>query len=172
MADDYDKEKRDFLANTAKILCSVTACGILFPLLGSLSPYKAKQNDETLEVDLKEVSVGQVIKVIFNNQPIYIKHLNIEEIELAKKTNIQNLKDPQSFTDRVNDKYQKWLVVYSTCTHLGCITKIAKKKFDGFICPCHNSAFDSLGRVLSGPAPKNLIIPKYSFLSENKILIG
>jgi ubiquinol-cytochrome c reductase iron-sulfur subunit len=172
MQDGYDEEKRKFLANTAKILCGVTACGILFPFLGSLAPYQTTKNGENLEVDLSNIKPGEVIKVIFNNQTIYIKHLNKEEIEIAKQTNINSLKDPQNFNERVNDKYHQWLVVYATCTHLGCITNIAKKQSDGFKCPCHNSSFDSLGRVLSGPAPKNLIIPRYSFINEYKILIG
>lgn len=43
----------------------------------------------------------------------------------------------------------------------------------GFFCPCHGSTFDLAGRVFKNkPAPDNLEVPPYKFLSETKILVG
>ena len=43
----------------------------------------------------------------------------------------------------------------------------------GFFCPCHGSKYDMAGRVYSGvPAPTNLPVPPYQYLSENILLIG
>ena len=58
------------------------------------------------------------------------------------------------------------------CTHLGCIPMPNKGDFDGFFCPCHGSHYDAIGRIRKGPAPKNLVIPEYKFLSDQKIVIG
>ncbi|EDN65630.1 ubiquinol-cytochrome c reductase, iron-sulfur subunit [Beggiatoa sp. PS] len=43
----------------------------------------------------------------------------------------------------------------------------------GFFCPCHGSSFDLAGRVYQGvPAPTNLVVPPYTYLSETRILVG
>ena len=79
----------------------------------------------------------------------------------------------------VKDKY---LVAVGICTHLGCSPtyrpEVAPEDLGpewkgGFYCPCHGSRFDLAGRVYAGvPAPKNLEIPPYQYLSETKILVG
>jgi ubiquinol-cytochrome c reductase iron-sulfur subunit len=63
------------------------------------------------------------------------------------------------------------------CTHLGCIPlgqkpADVKGEFNGWFCPCHGSSYDSSGRIRKGPAPKNLDIPTYTFLTETRIKIG
>ena len=43
----------------------------------------------------------------------------------------------------------------------------------GFLCPCHGSTFDLAGRVFKNkPAPDNLEVPPYMYLSDSKLLIG
>ena len=85
--------------------------------------------------------------------------------------NIDKMIDPEPYIDRIlHDKNaRKWFVAIAICTHLSCVT-ISKK--DGFLCPCHGSRFDVVGRVIKGPAPKNLEIPKYYFINDDKIVIG
>lgn len=41
------------------------------------------------------------------------------------------------------------------CTHLGC-TVLENVNGEGFICPCHGSRYSYSGKVLEGPATKNL----------------
>src|SRR5713101_747251 len=57
-------------------------------------------------------------------------------------------------------------------THLGCIPLPHQGDFDGWFCPCHGSQYDSAGRVRRGPAPANLYLPPYRFISDSKIQIG
>ena len=87
----------------------------------------------------------------------------------------QKLRDPQPDTARVIR--DEWLVLIGVCTHLGCIplgnkTGDLKGDFGGFFCPCHGSHYDGSGRIRKGPAPANLKVPEYTFLSDTRIRIG
>ena len=66
----------------------------------------------------------------------------------------------------------EWLVCMAICTHLGCVPITVAGDFGGWFCPCHGSHYDASGRIRKGPAPLNLEIPPYSFVSESKILVG
>ena len=44
--------------------------------------------------------------------------------------------------------------------------------YDGWFCPCHGSHYDTSGRIRQGPAPTNLPVPPYAFVSDTKIKIG
>lgn len=58
--------------------------------------------------------------------------------------------------------------VSAICTHLGCTLH---KSLEGFECPCHGSCYDNSGRVLSGPAPRNLAWYRVSASSDGKVWI-
>lgn len=100
---------------------------------------------------------------------IHCSHDSI--IKQEKEVNIANLRDPES--DDKRTKRSEWLIVIGICTHLGCVP-IPNSGIipGGFYCPCHGSHFDASGRIRRGPAPTNLGIPEYKFLSDNVILIG
>ena len=83
-----------------------------------------------------------------------------------------DLKDPATDQSRVKEGHDQWLVVIGICTHLGCIPIDKEGPYGGWKCPCHGSQYDALGRVRRGPAPANLPIPPYAFLSDTKIRIG
>ena len=80
------------------------------------------------------------------------------------------LKDPEADQDRV--KKPEWLVVIGICTHLGCIPIANQGDYGGWFCPCHGSMYDTSGRIRKGPAPRNLEIPAYSFLTDSSIRVG
>jgi len=70
-----------------------------------------------------------------------------------------------------------WLIVVGVCTHLGCVPLGTKPgdprgEYGGWFCPCHGSVYDTSGRIRKGPAPKNLEVPDYSFLSDTKVKVG
>ena len=85
---------------------------------------------------------------------------------------VASLPDPQSDEARVKPGKDQWLVVIGICTHLGCIPIAHQGEYDGFFCPCHGSVYDTSGRIRSGPAPTNLPVPPYQFVSDTKIQIG
>jgi ubiquinol-cytochrome c reductase iron-sulfur subunit len=125
-----------------------------------------------IEVDLGPVAEGQVIKVFWRGKPIFISHRTKKEIEEAQNVQLSSLPDPQPDSDRVKKGHDQWLVLIAICTHLGCIPLAHQGDYDGFFCPCHGSQYDSSGRIRRGPAPKNLLLPPYEFVSDSKIRIG
>ena len=88
---------------------------------------------------------------------------------------MDDLRDPQADKDRVQKG--EWLILVGVCTHLGCVplgqkTTDPKGDYKGWFCPCHGSHYDTSGRIRKGPAPKNLEVPTYTFLSDTKVKIG
>ena len=60
-----------------------------------------------------------------------------------------------------------FLAVSRKCTHLGCTVPWSDKE-KKFVCPCHASAFDIRGKVISPPAPRALDV--YHLYIENNIV--
>ncbi|KAF2288374.1 hypothetical protein GH714_007168 [Hevea brasiliensis] len=124
----------------------------------------------SLEVDLSSIEPGTTITVKWRGKPVFIRRRTEEDIKLANSVEVASLRDPQEDSSRV--KNPEWLVVIGVCTHLGCIPLPNAGDFGGWFCPCHGSHYDISGRIRKGPAPYNLEVPTYSFLDENKLLIG
>uniref|UniRef100_A0A0E0K0E9 Cytochrome b-c1 complex subunit Rieske, mitochondrial n=1 Tax=Oryza punctata TaxID=4537 RepID=A0A0E0K0E9_ORYPU len=124
----------------------------------------------SLEVDLSSIEPGTTVTVKWRGKPVFIRRRTEEDINLANSIDIGSLRDPQQDAERV--KNPEWLVVIGVCTHLGCIPLPNAGDFGGWFCPCHGSHYDISGRIRKGPAPYNLEVPTYSFLEENKLLIG
>lgn len=124
----------------------------------------------SLEVDLSNIEPGSTVTVKWRGKPVFVRRRTADDIKLANSVDVSSLRDPQVDSDRV--KNPEWLVVVGVCTHLGCIPLPNAGDFGGWFCPCHGSHYDISGRIRKGPAPFNLEVPKYSFLEENKLLIG
>ncbi|MHC2633188.1 ubiquinol-cytochrome c reductase iron-sulfur subunit [Bradyrhizobium liaoningense] len=110
--------------------------------------------------------------MFWRGKPIYISHRTKKQIEEARAVNVASLPDPQTDEARVKSGHEQWLVVIGICTHLGCIPIAHEGNYDGFFCPCHGSQYDTSGRIRQGPAPTNLVVPPYQFVSDTKIQIG
>ncbi|KAF5741223.1 ubiquinol-cytochrome C reductase iron-sulfur subunit family protein [Tripterygium wilfordii] len=124
----------------------------------------------SLEVDLSSIEPGSTVTVKWRGKPVFIKRRTEEDIKLANSVDLASLRDPQEDAARV--KNPEWLIVIGVCTHLGCIPLPNAGDFGGWFCPCHGSHYDVSGRIRKGPAPYNLEVPTYSFLEENKLMIG
>lgn len=124
----------------------------------------------SLEVDLSSIEPGSTVTVKWRGKPVFIRRRTEEDIKLANSVDVGSLRDPQQDAERV--KNPEWLVVIGVCTHLGCIPLPNAGDFGGWFCPCHGSHYDISGRIRKGPAPYNLEVPSYTFLDENKMLIG
>lgn len=124
----------------------------------------------SLEVDLSSIEPGSTVTVKWRGKPVFIRRRTEDDIQLANSVDVGSLRDPQEDAARV--KNPEWLIVVGVCTHLGCIPLPNAGDFGGWFCPCHGSHYDISGRIRKGPAPYNLEVPTYSFLTESKLLIG
>lgn len=161
--------RRDFMVLTGAALGAVGAAAVAVPFVDSMNPSADVLALASKEVDLTNIQPGQTTKVTWRGVPVYIRRRTSDEVAALRQTPMSELKDPQKDEDRVLKDHDEWLVMVGVCTHLGCIP-IAQT--DGFFCPCHGSHYDASGRILKGPAPKNLAVPEYVFLSDTKIKIG
>lgn len=181
--------RRDFLTVAATSWAAVGAAVTLWPLVQQMNPDASTQALASTEVDLSPVKAGQAITVMWRGKPIFIRNRTKAEIEAAGKTPLGDLKDNRARNDalpeaaaatdqnRVKKDHPNWLVLVGICTHLGCIPKgqalaDAKGDYGGWFCPCHGSHYDTSGRIRKGPAPDNLAVPPYQFVSDTKIRIG
>ena len=82
------------------------------------------------------------------------------------------LRDPATDASRHKPGKAQWLILVGVCTHLGCVPNFGGGDYGGWFCPCHGSQYDTSGRIRKGPAPKNLAVPDYAFLSDTKVKIG
>ena len=170
-----DKNKRDFLQVSTYALGAVGVASFVWPLIDQMNPAADTLALASTEVDLEALEEGQSITVKWRGKPVFIRHRTKEEISSAKDQLLDGLRDPQTDDERVqNDKY---IVLVGVCTHLGCVplgqkSGDVKGEYGGWFCPCHGSHYDHSGRIRKGPAPTNLEVPKYSFLSDTLIKIG
>jgi ubiquinol-cytochrome c reductase iron-sulfur subunit len=165
--------RRDFLYIATGTVAAVGGAASLVPLIAQMNPDASTiAAGAPIEVDLGPIAEGQVIKVFWRSQPIFISHRTKKEIEEARNVQLGSLPDPQADKDRVKAGKDEWLVLIGICTHLGCIPLAHQGNYDGWFCPCHGSVYDTSGRIRQGPAPKNLPLPPYKFLTDSRIRIG
>jgi ubiquinol-cytochrome c reductase iron-sulfur subunit len=165
--------RRDFLFVATGSVAAVGAAAATWPFISQMNPDAATiAAGAPIEVDLTPIASGQDIKVFWRGKPIYIMNRTKKQVEEAQKVPLASLPDPQTDQQRTKAGHEQWLVVIGICTHLGCIPIAHEGSYDGFFCPCHGSVYDTSGRIRSGPAPSNLPVPPYTFLTDTKIQIG
>lgn len=173
MNENINKDKstrRDFLTTVTATVGAVGVGAAVFPIISQMNPDSSVKALASIEVDISGVKEGQEITVLWRGKPVFIKRRTKEDILKARETKMTDLKDPQE--DKVRVIKEEWLVVIGVCTHLGCVPAGGQGEYSGWFCPCHGSHYDTSGRIRKGPAPTNLEVPKYEFVSNDKIKIG
>jgi ubiquinol-cytochrome c reductase iron-sulfur subunit len=170
---DAEPTRRDFLFIATGAAAVVGGATLVWPFVQSLAPDAATvAAGAPIDVDLTPIAPGQIVKVFWRGKLIFVRHRTEQEIAAANDVNLAALRDPQPDSARVKEGHAPWLVVYGNCTHLGCVPLGNQGEYNGWFCPCHGSVFDTSGRVRGGPAPINLPIPPYTFVSDTSIRIG
>jgi ubiquinol-cytochrome c reductase iron-sulfur subunit len=108
---------------------------------------------------------------------LFVRQLTSAEIAEANAVPLSALRDPQTLQDRTKAGKINWLITMGVCTHLGCVPLGIKSsenrgEFGGYYCPCHGSQYDTAARIRKGPAPTNLVVPPYTFISDFIIKVG
>ena len=169
------QNRRDFLYLSSITVGGVGVASFMWPFIKSMNPAEDTLALGTIEVDLSGINEGQSITVKWRGKPVFIRKRTQEEINEANNVDVASLRDPMIDKERVQKP--EWLVLEGVCTHLGCVplgqkTSDVKGEYNGWFCPCHGSHYDTSGRIRKGPAPDNLAVPPYIFLSDTKIKIG
>ena len=177
-SDSTDSEKetrRDFLVLTTVAMATVGAGLAAWPFIDSMNPAADVIAGSSTELDLAPIKPGQMVTVVWRGKPVFVGHRTADQIAHAKADDAVDMIDPEPNSARV--QRDEWLIAIGVCTHLGCIPlgqNVAEPKgdFGGWFCQCHGSHYDTSGRIRKGPAPRNLDIPPYGFISETRIRIG
>lgn len=187
-----DKSKRRFLVAATSVVGAIGVGFVAVPFVKSLQPSaKTRAAGAPVEVDISKLEYGQRVIVEWRGKPIWI--VRRSEKNLADLKTITDLQDANSDEIAQQPEYAKneyrsikaeYAVLIGICTHLGCSPSFLAEEDPqakslrpdwkgGFFCPCHGSFFDLAGRVYKGvPAPTNLVVPPYTFLSDTRIMVG
>ena len=173
--DNGEVRRRDFLNVAAVSFGAVGAGAVLLPLVNQMNPSADVLAVASIEVDLSSIVPGQAIKVLWRKQPVFIRNLTPAEVDAANSVPLGSLRDPETLQERT--LRENWLVTIGICTHLGCVPLGVgegenRGEFGGYFCPCHGSHYDTAARIRQGPAPLNLVVPEYEFVSDTLIRIG
>lgn len=181
--------RRRFLTAATTVIGGIGAAYMAVPLVGSWEPSaRAQAAGAPVEVDISKIEEGQQVTVEWRSKPVWIVRRTTAMVEGLPALK-SRLRDPESLVASQQPSYcqntyrsikPEYLVTVGICTHLGCVPtyrpdpgSLAVDWPGGFYCPCHGSQFDLAGRVFKGvPAPTNLEIPPYHYLSDTVIKIG
>ena len=183
--------KRRFLLAATSVLGGAAAVAVAAPFVVSMFPSaRARAAGAPVEVDISKVEPGMMIRAEWRGKPVWIVHRTPDMVATLQQTDAL-VADPGS-NQPMQPPYAKneyrslkpeWLVLVGICTPLGCSptdklspgpeSGLGEDWHGGFFCPCHGSKFDLAGRVFKDvPAPTNLEVPKYQFLTDTRLLIG
>jgi len=182
--------------NWVMITCGAGAVGgvaTAVPFVASFAPSeRAKAAGAPVDVDISGLQPGEKMTVEWQGKPVWILRRTPEQLASLKKTDSE-VADPNSerkaypIPPYAKNEYRsikpEVLVVVGICSHLGCSPSdkftpgpqpsLPDNWEGGFLCPCHGSTFDLAGRVFKNkPAPDNLEVPPYMYLSDNRLRIG
>ncbi len=165
-----DPTRRDFLYIATGAAAAVGGAATLWPFIDQMNPDASTLALSSIEVNIASIQPGQIVTVLWRGKPVFIRHRTPEEIKAAQDVKLDELPDPQE--DKARVQKPEWLILVGICTHLGCVPIGPKGDYQGWLCPCHGSQYNSSGRVRVGPAPANLAVPDYKFISDTVVQIG
>lgn len=180
-----DHNRRDFLYIATAMTGVVGAGAAVWPFIDQMRPDASTLALATVDVDVSAIDEGMSVTVKWRGKPVFIRNRTEAEIEEARAVTLSQLKDPLARNENLGadaaaddlsrsagEGRENWIVMIGSCTHLGCVPLGQAGDFGGWFCPCHGSHYDTAGRIRTGPAPENLHIPNFEFISDAVVRIG
>jgi ubiquinol-cytochrome c reductase iron-sulfur subunit len=199
-AESPDVTRRDFLYVATATFGGFGAAATLLPLIDQMNPSADVLALASIDIDLAPIQPGQTVTFTWRSHPLFIRRRTPDEIAESRAVKVEDLLDqdarngnlaenaPATDDNRLTPKVPgsaggkpmvkpEWLVVVGVCTHLGCTPQASTPQdkqgdYGGWLCHCHGSQYDTAGRVRVGPAPRNLDVPPYAFLTDTRIRVG
>lgn len=179
--DHVDEERRDFI-HIAAIAATAGGAGLVaYPFVDQMNAAGDTKAASSLEVDISKIPLGGEIRVLIGGKPFFLRHRTAEEIAAAVNTDPSKMMDPETDQERLvplpDGTYNPAILVTSgACTHLGCVpvgpAQGSVGDYGGWYCPCHGSHYDTSGRIRKGPAPSNLPVPDYEWVTPAVVKIS
>jgi ubiquinol-cytochrome c reductase iron-sulfur subunit len=174
--------RRDFLYIATGAMGAIGAALAAWPFIQQMNPTSSALALGSIEVDLTPVQVGQQVVVTWRSHPLFVRRRTSKEIAEARAVKMSELPDPIArnanlddsapATDENREIKPEWLILVGVCTHLGCTPTAFEGDYGGWLCHCHGSQYDTAGRIRKGPAPQNLAVPPYTYLSPTRVKVG
>ncbi|KAF3981949.1 MAG: ubiquinol-cytochrome c reductase iron-sulfur subunit [Methylococcales symbiont of Hymedesmia sp. n. MRB-2018] len=185
-----DKSKRQFLTTALTAVGAVGTGYLAVPFISQMQPSaRAMAAGAPIEIDISRIEPGQLIRVAWRGKPVWVLSRTPEVLEILEKDTVKladpnsaNSEQPENSSNGYRSIRPEIFIAVGLCTHLGCSPTFRPETAPndlgddwkgGFFCPCHGSGFDLAGRVFkSVPAPTNLVIPPYRYITDTQIIIG
>jgi ubiquinol-cytochrome c reductase iron-sulfur subunit len=180
-----DHNRRDFLYIATGMAGVVGAGAAVWPFIDQMRPDASTLALATIDVDVSTIEPGMSVTAKWRGKPVFIRNRTEAEVEEARAVQLSDLKDPVARNDNLGadaeatdlarsagEGRENWIIMIGSCTHLGCVPLGQAGDFGGWFCPCHGSHYDTAGRIRTGPAPTNLPVPTFEFISDTVIRIG
>jgi ubiquinol-cytochrome c reductase iron-sulfur subunit len=168
-------------------MAGVGVAAAAWPFIDQMNPSSAALALASIEVDISTIQPGQQVVYKWRGHPLFVRRRTPTEIAESKAVDVSSLPDPLAenanlpstapATDENRATKPEWLVLIGVCTHLGCTPTVSTPQmpegdYGGWLCHCHGSQYDTAGRIRKGPAPRNLDVPPYTFVSDTKLKVG
>jgi ubiquinol-cytochrome c reductase iron-sulfur subunit len=172
-----EESRRGFLKILTVSAGVVGVAATIWPFIDALGPDADGNAAGQMIVNVTGIAENSAIAVTWAGLPIYIRKLTAKQIADNQFVVPDSLPDPADYTDRIKPGYGTFVVVVGLNTGVPCALEgnapgDPRGPFDGWLCPCDGSVYDPLGRVRSGPAKRNLAIPRFKFLNDAQIQFG
>lgn len=188
--DGVDLNRRHILTVATSLAGAVGVGALAYPFLASMKPSeRARAEGAPVEVQIGKMEPGEQVKVVWRGKPVSVVRRTPEMLEKLKLVrdelldpDSQQAQQPAYAANEFRSRKPEFLVLATTCTHLGCSPafrpEVAPEDLGpqwkgGFFCACHGSRFDLAGRVYRNvPAPLNLMVPPHRFVGDDLIVVG